>query len=147
MYVSLYTSVSIFIHFYMYLPVSLLLFLTYFPSYRPSHPFCHSYHYPLSSLLTLPPFALWQCQSQAWVKEEGYSKCCKIATNSLPIHSSISHFICFLLSFRSSSEETQNILRGHPFMTSTRRRKGSGSGGCLWTGRGGNHHVDVHTEN
>src|SRR6218665_2362269 len=28
-------------------------------------------------------------------------------------------------------------LRGHPFMTSTRRGRGSGSGGRMWTGRGG----------
>src|SRR6218665_2407542 len=37
-------------------------------------------------------------------------------------------------------------LRGHPFMTSTRRGEGSGSGGRMWTG-GFQPHVDVHTEN
>jgi len=33
-------------------------------------------------------------------------------------------------------------VRGHPFMTSTRR--GSGSGGRMWTG-GGKPHVDLQT--
>ena len=26
------------------------------------------------------------------------------------------------------------VPRGHPFMTSTRRGRGSGSGGCMWMG-------------
>jgi len=30
-----------------------------------------------------------------------------------------------------------NLHRGHPFMTSTRRGYGSGSGGRMWTGGGG----------
>ena len=30
-----------------------------------------------------------------------------------------------------------NLLRGHPFMTSTRRGRGSGSGGRMWTGERG----------
>jgi len=37
------------------------------------------------------------------------------------------------------------LTRGHPFMTSTRR--GSGSGGRMWTGGGRvKPHVDIHTE-
>ena len=39
------------------------------------------------------------------------------------------------------------MIRGHPFMTSSRRGRGSGSGGCLWTGGWGYRHVDVYTEN
>src|SRR6218665_117928 len=41
-------------------------------------------------------------------------------------------------------------IRGHPFMTSQRRDRGSGSGGRLGEvgeGGGGQRHVDVHTEN
>src|SRR6218665_1356881 len=46
-------------------------------------------------------------------------------------------------------QETQREeSRGHPFMTSTRRGRGSGSDGRMWTrGEGGQPHVDVHTEN
>src|SRR6218665_675195 len=32
---------------------------------------------------------------------------------------------------------TAQWVRGHPFMTSTRRGRGSGSGGRMWTGGGG----------
>ena len=35
-------------------------------------------------------------------------------------------------------------IRGHPFITSTRRGRGSGSGGRVWTGV--KPHVDVHTK-
>jgi len=39
------------------------------------------------------------------------------------------------------------LAMGHPFMTSTRRGRGSGSGGRIWTGEGrGQANVDVHTE-
>ena len=37
-------------------------------------------------------------------------------------------------------------VRGHPFMMSTRRGRGSSSGGRMWTEGGGQVHADVHTD-
>ena len=53
-----------------------------------------------------------------------------------------------LLVLELKRKRSNEKVGGHPFMTSTRRGRGSGSGGRMWTGEGGsNPHVDVHTEN
>ena len=74
--------------------------------------------------------------------------------SSFPLRSSflfenVSSLITILLLISMRHLASIELVRGHPFMTSTRRREGVR---LRWThvnggGRGGQAHVDVHTEN
>jgi len=51
-----------------------------------------------------------------------------------------------LIPYLSSISSIYISIRGHPFMTSTRKGEGSSSGERMWTGRG-QLIVDIHIEN